>query len=358
MPIKSNTISFQGQNIYIGIDAHLKSWKVTVLLDHMEYKTFSQDPNAEILTSYLHRNFPEGSYYSAYEAGFCGFSIHRELEKNGISNIVVNPADIPTTDKDRKQKEDKRDSRKIAKSLRNGELAGIYVPNREMEELRCLVRYRKTLVSDITRNKLRVKSFLHYYGIKIPNELNSSSVHWSGRFTSWLKTIKTSTTCGEMVLEEIINTTQHMRSRLLFVERQLRELSRNGRYNKQVNQLRGIPGIGPVVAMTFLTELCEINRFKSLDKLCSYVGLVPTTHSSGDKDKTGKITPRSNKHLRRCLIEAAWRAAKQDPALALKYNELRKRMESNDAIIRIAKKLLNRIKYVLKNETEYVYAIV
>ena len=328
------------------------------MLDHMEYKTFSQDASVDVLSGYLSRNFPGGDYYSAYEAGFCGFSIHRELEQSGIKNIVVNPADIPTTDKDRKQKEDKRDSRKIARCLRNGELEGIYVPSCEMEELRCLVRYRKTLVRDIARNKRRVKSFLYYYGIQIPNEMNSSSIHWSGRFTSWLETIRTSTIYGELVLSEIINTTQHMRSRLLLVERQLRELAKNGRLGKLVGLLRSIPGIGLVVSMTFLTELCDINRFKTLDRLCSYVGLVPTTNSSGDKEKTGKITPRSNKQLRNCLIEAAWRAAKQDPALALKYNELRKRMEPNEAIVRIAKKLLNRIRYVLKNEAEYVCAIV
>jgi len=175
MQNKVKTISFQGQNIYIGIDAHLKSWKITIMLDHSIYKTFSQDPGAGILYDYLRRNFPGGNYYSAYEAGFCGFSIHRELEKYGIKNIVVNAADIPTTDKERKQKEDKRDSRKIANSLRNHELEAIYVPNRDMEELRSLVRYRKTLVKDIGRNKSRAKSFLHYYGIHIPTELDSAS---------------------------------------------------------------------------------------------------------------------------------------------------------------------------------------
>lgn len=357
MQSKVTTISFRGQNIYTGIDVHLKSWKITVMLEHMEYKTFSQDPDVDILCGYLNRNFPGGNYLSAYEAGFCGFSLHRELERNGIKNIVVNPADIPTTDKDKKQKEDKRDSRKIARSLRNGELIGIYVPSCELEELRCLVRYRKTLVKDISRNKQRIKSLLYFFGIKIPNELNSSSIHWSGRFTSWLGTIRTSTIQGEMVFKEIINTTQHMRSQLLLVNRQLREIGKQGELGRLISLLHGIPGIGLVVSMTFLTEMFDINRFRTLDQLCSFVGLVPTTNSSGDKEKTGKITPRSNTQLRNCLIEAAWRAAKQDPALALKYNELRKRMEPNEAIIRIAKKLLNRIRYVLKNEVEYVYAI-
>jgi len=113
MQIKSNTINFNGQNVYVGIDVHLKSWKVTIMLEDLVHKTFSQDPNSEILYKYLKKNFPGANYYSAYEAGFCGFGTHRELIQFGISNKVVSPADVPTTDKDRKQKEDKRDSRKI-----------------------------------------------------------------------------------------------------------------------------------------------------------------------------------------------------------------------------------------------------
>ena len=71
--------------------------------------SFSQNPDADILRKYLSKNYPNGDYHSAYEAGFCRFSPHRELINQGINNIVINPADVPTTDKERKQKEDKRD---------------------------------------------------------------------------------------------------------------------------------------------------------------------------------------------------------------------------------------------------------
>ena len=109
----------------------------------------------------MNANFPQGNYYSVYEAGFCGFSIHRELEKCGIKNIIVNPADIPATDKDKRQKEDKRDSRKLAKSLKNGELTGIHILSIEIEELRSLVRYRKTIVKELGRHKNRIKSLVY-----------------------------------------------------------------------------------------------------------------------------------------------------------------------------------------------------
>jgi hypothetical protein len=69
MLAKGTTIDFNGQNVYAGIDIHLKSWKVTIMLGDREHKTFSQDPNAETLRNYLRKNFPGAVYHSAYEAG-------------------------------------------------------------------------------------------------------------------------------------------------------------------------------------------------------------------------------------------------------------------------------------------------
>jgi len=358
MESKSKELDFQGQNIYAGIDAHLKNWRVTIMLEHTTYKTFSMDPDEEILHNYLHRNFPGGTYLSAYEAGFCGFSIHRKLEKKGIKNIVVNPADIPTTDKERKQKEDKRDSRKIARSLRNDELEAIYVPSKATEELRGLVRYRKTLVKEISRNKTRIKSFLHYHGIKIPQELDTASRYWSSNFSKWLETIRLTTDFGHIILSSTLDTVNHLRSNLLKINNELKEIAKSKVYSDTLRYLTSIPGIGLIVAMTIISELENIKRFKSLDKLCSFIGLVPTTKSSSDSERIGGVTPRSNKPLRSVLVESAWIAIRNDPALALAYSNLCKRMKPSKAIIRISKKLLSRIRYVLINETEYKYEII
>jgi transposase len=358
MQAKIKTISFQGQNIYIGIDAHLKNWTVTAMTENSLTKMVSQDPDAGTLYTYLQRTFPGGNYFSAYEAGFCGFSVHRKLQKYGIQNIVVNPADIPTTDKERKQKEDRRDSRKIARSLKNGELNGIHVPELETEELRSLVRYRKTLVKEISRNKSRIKSHLYCFGIDIPVTLAQASLHWSGRFTQWLETVQLSTCYGDIVLQSTLQTVRHLRSELLKINRQLRNLEKESKYSFKIKLLKSIPGVALIVAVTLLSELETIIRFKNLDKLCSFVGLVPTTNSSGDDERVGRITRRSNKPLRSLIIEAAWIASRNDPTLAQCYIKLCKRMKPNEAIVKIAKKLLNRIRYVMKNEKEYVHSVV
>lgn len=358
MQKKSKKISFKGQNIYIGIDVHLKNWVVTIVSEHTDHKSKSINPEAAELKKYLERNFPEGTYLSAYEAGFTGFSTHYDLIANGIKNIVVNPADIPTTDKERKQKEDKRDSRKIAKSLRSGDLQGIYVPSKETLEIRSMVRCRKTIVKDICRNKIRIKSFLNLHGIKIPLEMQPASKYWSARFTAWLLTIRFSTEYAKKSLSEIISATEHYRKSLLRINKELRAVSKSDKYKDEVNLLYSIPGVGFITAMTLFSEIEEFSRFRNLDAACSFVGLVPTTNSSGEKDRAGKITPRSNRPMRTVIIEAAWVAARIDPVLMLKYNELRKRMEPNDAIVRIAKKLLSRILFVMKNKKAYELSVI
>lgn len=107
-----------------------------------------------------------------------------------------------------------------------------------------------------------------------------------------------------------------------------------------------MPGISILTAMTLLTELYDISCFKTLDKLCSYVGLIPNTDSSGETDYKAGMTGRRNAHLRIILIESAWTAVRKDPALMMAFNELCKNMTKTKAIVRIARKLLNRIRYV------------
>src|SRR4051812_31257207 len=93
-----NSIDFTGQKFYVGLDVHKRSWAVTIRSMGIEVARFTQPPSCSTIAAYLHKNFPGGDYFSAYEAGFCGTNIHEQLCKIGIKNIVVHAADIPTTD--------------------------------------------------------------------------------------------------------------------------------------------------------------------------------------------------------------------------------------------------------------------
>ena len=105
-------------------------------------------------------------------------------------------------------------------------------------------------------------------------------------------------------------------------------------------------------------ELIDINRFYNLDHLASYVGLVPSVAASGDQEYDHGLTFRYNQHLRYLLVEAAWIAVRKDPVLTYKFSQLTRRMTKQNAIIRIAKKLLSRVRYVWKNQKRYVPGVI
>ncbi len=171
----------------MGIDVHLKSWTVTILTENISHRTFRQPPSAVVLVNYLKENFPGWSYYSAYEAGYSGFWAHYQLLDLGINNIVVNPSDVPTTQKEQFQKNDPVDSRKIACSFRAKQLIPIYVLSNQTLEDRSLIRTQEMLVKDLTQLKNRVKSLLHFNGIITPEEFKKPDSHWFRRFIHWLK---------------------------------------------------------------------------------------------------------------------------------------------------------------------------
>lgn len=356
MQRKDTKLDFTGQEIYVGLDTGKKSWKVCILTGEMEHKTFSQPPRPEALVGYLHSHFPGARYLCVYEAGYFGFWIHDALRQQGVECFVVHPADVPTKDKERRNRNDRVDARKLAHNLRNGELTFLYVPTRSALEARSLVRTRMEMVKKQTRCKNQIKGLLSFYGESIPEELSRS--HWSRRFIQWLESLSFHQDSGKLSLQVLLEELDHLGRSITQLTQQISTLAGGEPYRTQVSYLESIPGISTLTAMVLLTELIDINRFKSLDHLASYVGLIPGEDSSGEQERTTGISCRRNSHLRALLIESSWIAVRKDPALLHAFNHLTKRMAKNRAIIHIARKLLNRIRYVLKNETLYEIGVV
>lgn len=349
-------LSFKGQSIYVGIDVHLKKWYVTILSDELELFSRLMQPSPKVLACYLKKMFPGADYHSAYEAGYCGFWIHEQLVKEGIRNIVVNPADVPTKDKEKKRKNDPVDSRKIARSLRNGELESIYIPDKAQQEDKSLIRFRNSLVKRQTSCKNQIKSKLAFFGIKLDDEKVKS--HWSKAYIECLRKVATEETKTGFQLEILLDTLTHDRQSLAKVTKQIRVLSKTARYAKKVELLCTIPGVSVLTSMTILTHFGDIKQYSKLNELCSYVGLVGDEHSSSDKEKKLGITKRGSKHLKKALVESSWIAVKKDPALLLAFNKYTSRVNKQKSIIKICRKLLNRIRYVLLNEQEYRIQVV
>lgn len=357
MQKQMNILDFKGQPFYVGIDVHLRNWSVTIRSKDLHLKTFSMDPKPELLLSHLCRNYPGGKYHTVYEAGFSGFWIHRSLSGLGINNMVINPADVPTTHKEKQRKRDPVDSSKLARELANHSLMPVFVPDQFHEEFRALCRLYHRCVSHQSRLKNRIRSFLYRHNVPVP--ARTEVFPWSGKFITWLNTLSFNQEAAQANLKFCLEELQSERIQIKEILKTLRQISRKDNIKPIVHDyLMSVPGVGFITAITFYAEIVNIKRFPNFDQLASYIGLVPDTDSSGEKEISTGLTFRQNKHLRHMLIEAAWLAVRFDPAMTLRFSELTHRMKKQQAIIRIAKKLLRRMRYVWLNETNYVKAIV
>lgn len=353
MKTQNNQIDFSNQIFFVGIDVHKKQWTVTIRNNGMALKTFSMNPSPEELSGYLNRNYPNGIYKSIYEAGFCGYWIDRELKTLGIENIVVNPADIPTKSKERRNRNDKIDSRKLSRELEAGTLEANYIPSEIHQEIRSLCRLRRQLTKDTIRLKNRIKCFLLFYGHKIPE--HTELPHWSGRFIEHLGELKFNTAIGKDTLQVYLGELVEKKQKTAEVLRLLRKYTMDYGIRDTIEKLMSVPGIGFITAITLYTELIDINRFKSIDALCNYVGLSPSVEATDQKEYVKGLTQSHNKYLRNILIEASWVAVRKDPVLTHKFSKLTQRMPKQKAIIRISKKLLSRIRAVWKNNQSYQF---
>ncbi len=350
---KVKELDFSGKTIYCGLDVHKTNWKVNARMDGIEVAVFSQNPDPLQLKKYFERNFPGAALKVVYESGFCGFEIQRSLTALGVDCQVTHAADIPRSDKDRKRKNDKRDARNLSIELSKGHANGIYIPDREMEHARAMVRQRHRLVRDQTRCINRIKHLLLSKGIAVTGS--------SGRMSLKLVKKLRESDCGSAVLKATLSYAldQYMSLRKIIkdITIDIKALSKTEAFSSVQTILNSVPGIGLINAMIMHTEICEMKRFKRLDSLCDYSGFVPDVSSTNDHEVTKGMTSRANEFLREAVIESSWILIRKDPAMLMKFNEYRSRMNSNKAIVRIAKHLLSRIRYLWNNNQLYVKGI-
>jgi transposase len=351
--IKITQKRIEEQILFIGLDVHYKQWNISVIgQEQVHIKGQSVAPNSKKLVEFIKSKFECNQIKLAYEAGFCGFYIVRELIAEGIDAIVINPADVPTSDKDGRYKTDERDSLKIAMSLRANMLDAIYVPELEDEQNQGLFRRRMDLVKKQTRIKNQIKSLLKKYGIKPEEKLDKIKV-WSAEYLYWLNEVVKQNNLLKNQLESMLRELDFIKKDKGIVEAQLAELAQSERYKSKYDSLIKIPGIGKIIAMSIILELIDMNRFKRFSNLASYVGIIPTEHSSGEKRHLGRMTRRSKAQFRTLLIEAAWITVSKDEVFKQFYKTLLLRMKPQEAIIRCAKKLLRRIYFILITDKEY-----
>jgi transposase len=340
--------------LFIGMDVHKKSWTVHFKTDLFDNKTVTMPADPVVLISYVEKHFPNHEVNCCYEAGCCGYWIARALLQYHWKVSVVNPADVPRNNKQDWQKTDKLDSRNLCKHLSDGNLKGIFIPGEEQEQLRSLFRRRIHLARQLRTIKNHIKSQLLYYGIKLPEQYDNPN--WSRLMKQWLTSISWKYSCGSASLQSRLKHLEFIWYEELHIGNELRAYCRR-HYKKDYYLLKSVPGIGGITASGILAELGDLRRFNRLDELAAIVGLVPGIYQSSDTRINLGLTKRSNHQLRSLLVEATWVAVRTDMALQQYYRQ-HAHKEPNKAIIKVAHKLLSRIRAVIISGVPYQLGVV
>jgi len=354
---KDNKEHFKGIKVYVGIDVHKKSWYVTIYVESTLFKSFTiSPPSSKHLISYLKEHIPGGEFHLVYEAGFSGYCLYDDLKEAGMECFVVSPADIPISNKDKKFKTDRHDSKNLAQQLKSESLEGIHVPEPIIREYRALLRLRNTLVKDRTRTKNYTKSNLLFFSKEIHDEEGDSIKSWSKEFFRLLSKVDYTTEAGKKVMDQLIKITHFYDEQIKDIDKDIIELSKQPRFKEDVRILSSVPGISVLSAMIILVEIGDFGRFEDTHKLKSYVGLIPNEHSSGEKEIKTRITRRGNRLMKKIIIEASWVAIRKDKSLLSVYTKATKRMPGSKAIILVANSLLSRIRSIMRQRVLYKVA--
>jgi transposase len=340
------------------MDAHKNSIKVAALVpgqdEPVEWSEVTTADAIQRLARRLQRLSPEGEVRCCYEAGPTGYALQRRLRAAGVDCIVIAPSLVPVKTGVR-IKTDRRDARKLAMCLRNGELTEVHPPSETDEALRDLCRCRDSVRTDLLRSRHRLGKFL----LRRHLIYRETKHHWGSRHVQWLEQLRFDDPMSQATFDSYFLAMQQLEERLAQLDARLAEFGAQQPYRENVAALRCFKGIDTVTAVCLVAELHDFRRFRSPRQLAAYVGLVPSEHSSGDREQRGSITKAGNRHARRLLVEASWHH-RHRPALS---GPLRARREGQPARVltiadRAQERLSARFRRMSANGTVHPKAIV
>jgi transposase len=288
----------------VGLDVHARS-VAAAAIDGVTGELFQAKltPSYDHITSWL-KDKP-GPVAVAYEAGPTGFGLYRHLSAAGIRCEVAAPSKIQKPAGDR-VKTDAKDAIHLAKLLRLDEITPVAIPTVDQETARDVVRAREDCRGDLMRARHRLSKLLLRHGI-----VYYGGDAWTGKHDTWLRRdalpLLTSRTGRATALTfdndyEAVMTALARRKRLDAV---IEEMAADSGFTPVVRRLGCLRGIGTLTGFALAVEIGDWHRFTG-NSIGSFVGLVPTEHSSGESRSQGSITRAGNTHVRRLLVEAAW----------------------------------------------------
>ena len=336
--------------IMVGCDLHDKTLvlRYAVGRGRIEGRTLANDrPSRQVLIAWLdqlRRSHRAGRVLFTYEASSEGFGLYDAFRESGIECYVLAPTKIARSAKHARGKNDGRDALQLLELLRAYILAGnalptVWVPDPQTRDDRELIRTRLDVSDRRTVTKNQIQSLLKRNQLHRPVGLDRS---WTNDHRCWLESMA----CGRIgglraggraALSSLLRQLDAFETEIEVLNDQVAALSRTRRYVKTIRVLTQIKGVATLSAMVFLTELGDVRRFANRRQLAAYLGLVPTSNESGDRDDCkGHITRQGPSRIRKVLCQSTWCLIRTDSKFKAAYVSIVRRNPKHRKIAVVA----------------------
>jgi transposase len=243
----------------------------------------------------------------------------------------------------RKQKTDRRDAELLLRLLEEGRFPRLWVPNLEQRDLRQLLLHRHKLVGMRRGVKNQLQHLALNQGVQRKAKL------WSRAGRKLLAELPLSGWTARR-REELLRLLDDLEQKVGELDEAVEEAAKK---DAVARLLKTHPGVGPVTALAFSLTLGQIERFAHSRQVVSYLGLNPSEHSSGGRQRLGSISKQGNPMLRSLLVEAGQSAARLVPELKRAYQRLKHRKHSAVAKVMVARKLAVRLYWMWRTQQLY-----
>ena len=290
---------------FVAMDAHADTLAVSLSEGPGEVRRLGIIPNRpESVRRLIRKLEPVETLRVCYEAGPTGYALYWQLTEMGVHCDVVAPTLVPSKPGDR-VKTDRRDADNLAVLYRGGHLTPVWVPDKDHEALRDLVRAREAAKGDQLRARHRLHKFLLRHGRQAPQGIKA----WTQKHLEWVRRqVRFERPAQEAVLLDYLTEVDHARDRIARLEQAIDVAVAAAPQHMRavIEALQALRGIAQVAAATVVAEVGALSRFARPRQLMGYSGAVPREHSSGRSTWRGSITKTGNAHLRRIVGQASW----------------------------------------------------
>lgn len=288
--------------VFVGLDVHKVSIVIATAREGKSPGTFVETLPHDVpkLLARLKRIAAPDRLRVCYEAGPTGYELARRLNAEGISCVVIAPSLIPVQS-GRRVKTDRRDAIRLASLFRSGELTEVAIPAPHVEAMRDLERAREDAKQDERTARQRLDKFLLRH-----SRFWSDGTKWTKKHLAWIRSQVFEAEAQRRTLASYLTSLDQATARVDELTTDITELVQTWALAPLTTALQSLRGVQLVTAVTLAAEIGDFARFCRPAQLMSYIGLVPSEHSSGGSRRQGGITKTGNKHVRRIVIEAAW----------------------------------------------------